>query len=248
MYFYEKIKKNRVKLNETEEAILAYFLSNHDIIQKIPIREAAQKFYTAPNTISRMCKKLGFQGYTEFREALHITTIEEKNFSDFTSLDDQIVRTKRLLNKEMIIDIVHKIKEADKILVLGFGLSRLPANEMHSYLQVLGKNTQNFTDPHLMRHAAKNLTKQDLVIAFSISGETDNILTPVNMALVSGAEVLSITGFSTNTLSKISTYQLYGMTSKMVIDGIDVSDRLSFHYIVNTIFTEYLKEYLPDMF
>lgn len=248
MYFYELIKQNRSKLNETEENILTYCLNHHDVIQHTTIRDISKKFYTAPNTITRMCKKLGFQGYSDFREALYIIMTEEDNFSNFTSLDEQIVRTKQLLNPDVLQEIVVNIHEANHILVLGFGLSRLPANEIHSYLQVLGMNTQNFVDPHLMRHAAKKLTSDDLVIAFSISGETDNILAPVNIALVSGAKVLSITGFSSNQLSRISNYQLYGMTSKMVIDGVDVSDRLSFHYIVNTIFTEYLKKYEPKIF
>lgn len=248
MYFYQNLKLNRHLLNANEEEILAYFLQNAAKVQQITIREAADKFYTATNTITRMCKKLGFLGYSDFKEALYITTIEEESYSDFTSLDDQLVKTKQLLNPSVIAEINKNIFEAEQVLVLGVGLSRLPAEEFHNYLQVVGKNSHIFWEPHMMRHAARKLTKNDIVLAFSISGETENTIEPVNIANISGAKTVSITGFSKNKLSKISDYQLYGMTSKVIIDGIDVADRLSFHYIGNTLFTEYLKQYYASAF
>lgn len=248
MYFYQQLKLNRHLLNDNEEKILSFFLDSAENIQQLTIRDVAEKFYTAPNTIVRMCKKLGFLGYSDFKEALYITIIEEKSFSDFTSLDDQLVKTKQLINLEIINDINKTIFESEQVLILGVGLSRLPAEEFHNYLQVVGKNSQLFSDPHMMRHAAKRLSKNDLVIAFSISGETESTIEPVNIAKVSGAKTVSITGFSQNKLSKLSDYQLYGMTSKVIIAGIDVSDRLSFHYIGNTLFTEYLKKYYASAF
>jgi len=248
MYFYELLKANRHLLNEAEEAILSFLLDHANHIQQITIREAAKTFYTAPNTITRMTKKLGFLGYTDFKEALYITTIEEQSYSDFTSLDDQLVRTKQLINSTTVNQINKAIFEAEHILILGVGLSRLPAEELQNYLSVLGKNSQIYLDPHLMRHAAKKLTKEDLAIAFSISGETTNIIDPITIAHVSGAKTVSITGFSQNQLSKVSDYQLYGMTSRVIIDGLDVADRLSFHYLVNKLFTEYLRTYYASAF
>lgn len=248
LYFYQQLKLNRQSLNDNEEELLRYFLTNASNVQQITIREAAEKFYTATNTITRMCKKLGFRGYSDFKEALYISTIEGESFSDFTSLDDQLVKTKQLLNQEIIEQINQAIFESDHILVLGVGLSRLPAEELNNYLQVVGKNSHIYWEPHMMRHAAKKLTKNDLVIAFSISGETENTIEPVNIANISGATTVSITGFSQNNLSKITDFQLYAMTSKVVIDGIDVADRLSFHYIGNTLFTEYLKKYYSSAF
>lgn len=248
MYFYQLLKLNRHLLNKNEEEILTYFLIHAKEIQQITIREVAETFFTVPNTITRMCKKLGFLGYSDFKEALYITTIEEQSFSDFTSLDDQLVKTKQLLNQQIIDEINQVIFESEQVLILGVGLSRLPAEELHNYLQVVGKNSHIFWEPHMMRHAARKLTKNDLVIAFSISGETENTIEPVNIANISGAKTVSITGFSQNKLSRITNFQLYAMTSKVVIDGIDVADRLSFHYIGNTLFTEYLKKYYSAAF
>ncbi|MBS7578234.1 MULTISPECIES: MurR/RpiR family transcriptional regulator [unclassified Enterococcus] len=247
MYFYDLLKENRLKLNANEEEILAFLLA-HSNIKQLGIRSVAAQFYTAPNTITRMVKKLGFSGYSEFKDALFISQNEHQSFADFTSLDQQIVKTKQLLNPEIVQEIIRLIHQADKILILGVGLSRLPSEELDSYLKLIGKQTLTFIEPHLMLHAAKKLTPTDLCIAFSISGETENIIKPLNVVKTNGGRTVSITGFSTNRLSKISDYQLYGLTSKLIIDGLDSADRLSFHYLVNTLFTEYIKRYYPDIF
>ena len=112
MYFYQLLKLNRHLLNKNEEEILTYFLTHAKKIQQITIREVAETFFTVPNTITRMCKKLGFLGYSDFKEALYITTIEEQSFSDFTSLDDQLVKTKQLLNQQTIDEINQVIFES----------------------------------------------------------------------------------------------------------------------------------------
>ncbi|MER2180946.1 MAG: MurR/RpiR family transcriptional regulator [Desemzia incerta] len=243
MYFYELLKQNRHLLNETEAAILEYLLEHSTTIKDLTIREVAAQNYAAPNTIVRLCQKLGFSGYTEFREGLFHTLQQQDSFGEVTSLDEQIIKTKQLINPNVIETLITKIHEADKILFFAVGLSRFPAQELNERLKILGKNSQTFVDPHVMKHNARLLTDKDLAIAISNSGTTDNILSAATIASISGAETISITGFSTNPLSKITTYQLYGYTSELRVDGIDAADRFSIHYLINLLFTEYLKKY-----
>ncbi|MER2079850.1 MurR/RpiR family transcriptional regulator [Psychrobacillus psychrotolerans] len=243
MYFYELLKKNRHLLNETENAILDDLLDHSASIKELVIRKVAANHFTAPNTIVRLCQKLGFKGFTDFKESLYHAVQEKENFVEVTSLDEQIIKTKQLINDGTIETIITKMHKADKILFFAVGLSRFPAEELSERLKILGKNSQTFVDPHVMKHNAQLLTNKDLAIAISNSGNTDNILSAATIASVSGAETISITGFSTNPLSKITTYQLYGYTSKLKVDGIDTADRFSIHYLINLLFTEYLKKY-----
>ncbi|WP_313468819.1 MurR/RpiR family transcriptional regulator [Carnobacterium sp.] len=243
MHFYELLKKNRYLLNNTEDAILEYLLKESIRIKEITIREVANKNYTAPNTVVRLCQKLGFKGFSDFKDELYQASRKQEDFVEVTSLDNKIIKTKQLINSNVIEMIISKIYNAEKIIFLAVGLSRFPAEELSERLKILGKNSQTFVDPHVMKHNAKLLTNKDLAIAISISGNTDNILSATTIANVAGAETISITGFSTNLLSKITTYQLYGYISEARVDGVDVTDRLSIHYLINVIFSEYLKKY-----
>lgn len=245
VYFYELLKQNQKDLNETENMILDYLLENARTIKELTIRNVATKNYTAPNTIIRLCQKLGFKGFSDFKEGLYQAEHEKESFVEVTSLDEQIIKTKQLINPDVIKTLVTKIHDADKIIFFGVGLSRFPAQELNARLQLLGKNSQIYVDPHVMKHNASLLTNKDLAIAISNSGTTDNILEATTIATVAGAKTLSITGFSTNPLSKKTTYQLYGYTTEVRVTGIDAADRFSIHYLINVIFTEYLKKYYP---
>ncbi|MDR0299079.1 MAG: MurR/RpiR family transcriptional regulator [Streptococcaceae bacterium] len=243
MFFYDVLKANRNKLNSFEEEILQDLLDNRSEVKSPTVRDIAVKHFTSPNTIIRLVKKLGFSGYTSFRENLKAARQDGQTLLETTSLDEQIIKTKQLLNDELIKQVLVLIHESDKILVDGLGLSRFPAEEFHFYLEVLGKNSQLFVDPHMVKYAAKKLTQKDLLISFSISGEQENVLIPATIAKANSAKVISITGFSQNSLSKLSDLQLYAMTDNTLINGLDMASRLSFTYIVSLIFREYLATY-----
>ncbi|SDC29757.1 transcriptional regulator, RpiR family [Pelagirhabdus alkalitolerans] len=243
MYFYDRLKQNQHTLNETESFILDDLLQKKNSIKDMTIRQVAQNHFTAPNTITRLCKKLGFKGFTDFREALYQTEQTENDYIEITSLDEQIVKTKQLVNMDTVNDVLDAIHHANRILFFAVGLSRLPADELDARLQLVGKHSQTFLDPHVMKYNAELLTENDLAIAISLSGETDNILKATTIAQVAGAKTLSITGFSTNSLAKQTDFQLYGFSSDVRVNGIDATDRFSVHYLINLLFTEYLKRY-----
>jgi len=160
-----------------------------------------------------------------------------------TALDEQIIKTKQLLNQAVLHEVLEKI-HTSQILLFAVGLSRLVAEDLHQRLRTVGKNTQIFLDPHVMNYNAKMLKGGDLTFAISVSGTTRTPMQATTIAKVAGATTVSITGFSENLLSQSTDYQFYGMTSEVVINGIDVSDRLSLVYIVHTIFSEYVYHYL----
>lgn len=242
--FYEKLEENRYKLNKNEEEILEYLLESKDGMEDLTIRKVAEKFYTVPNTIVRMSQKLGFEGFSQFKLELARVKVAAEDVIAITSLDEKIIKTKQLLNETVIKKVVKCLYEADNILFFAVGLSRFPAEEFSERLKIIGKKSQTFIDPHVMKHNAKLMSKKDVAIAISLSGQaSSNVLSATMRAEVAGAKTISITGFSTNQLSQLTNYQLYGFASEMRIDGLDAADRFSLHYLVNVLYNEYVKTY-----
>lgn len=244
MSFYEKLEENRYKLNDVEEQILMFFLDYEDDIRNLTIREVSKQFFTVPNTISRLVKKLEFDGYVHFKEELIKVLEPNEDYLEFTSLDTQILKTKQLINDSMVEKILEEIHSAKSISFFAVGLSRFPAEEMGERLKILGKQCNSFIDPHVMRHSATLMEKGDLAIAISLSGHaSSNVISATQRAQIAGATSISITGFSNNTLSKLTDYQLYGYSEEKRIDGIDIAERLGLTYIVTHLINEYLKKY-----
>lgn len=243
MHFFERLKQNRSHLSQNEEDLLTFIFEHKHQINSLTVRQIAEANYTVPNSIIRLCKKLGFSGFTEFKESYRHSLAQQSTMMSMTSLDEQIIKTKQLINDEVLQKVIGEIKNADQILFFAVGLSRFAAENFHHRLRIVGKMSHTFIDPHVMKHSAKLVGTNDLTFTLSVSGSTDTPLHATTIAKAAGATTVSITGFSSNPLSQLTDYQFYGMTSDMYIDGVDISERLSFHYITNYIFNEYVKKY-----
>ncbi len=247
MSFYEKLEVNRYKLNDLEEQILSYFLDYESDVRVLTIREVSKHFYTSANTISRMVKKLDFEGYSSFKEALAKIKEPKEDFLQFTDVDTQIVKTKQLINDEIINTVLFEIYNAERLYFFAVGLSRYPTEEFSERLKILGKQCISFIDPHMMRHSATMTKEGDLVIAISLSGHaSSNVISATQRAKISGAKTISITGFSNNTLSKITDIQVYGYSEERRINGMDIADRLAITYLLTYMISEYIKKFYTN--
>ena len=161
------------------------------------IHDLAILTYTSAGTILRLCKKLGFKGYSEFRyqfasEYQALMYQESKNnfdlFSEETSLDELIERmplsffrsveqTMTTLEKQQMLRIVRKINDADEIIIDGTSLSYKIADLLAYKFTDVGFIARAFSGvswSHLT--ALKEKNKKALAIIISFSGENKLML------------------------------------------------------------------------
>ncbi|MEY8442798.1 hypothetical protein AALA52_00735 [Lactococcus ileimucosae] len=70
MNFGQRVINSRHSFTELEEDIVAWILKNKEEAATIKIVTLATQLYTAPNTIMRLCRKLGYDGFTELKVEL----------------------------------------------------------------------------------------------------------------------------------------------------------------------------------
>ena len=113
-----------------EKYLVDYILDNPDDILQKNINELAQLSYTSTATVSRLCKKLGFKGYKDFKyqyaaEYSHLlelkSDLEIEPFSSDSSIKDALNKiellhrrsieyTKGLLDKQTLERIYQLIQ------------------------------------------------------------------------------------------------------------------------------------------
>ena len=66
------LKKLEIAENfsESEKSIAQYILQNSEEVLNLSTIELAKKTYTSPATITRLCQKLDFKGYNDFKISL----------------------------------------------------------------------------------------------------------------------------------------------------------------------------------
>ena len=91
-------------------------------------------------------------------------------------------------------------------------------------LKIMGKNTDTLSERHVMRHYAELLGKNDLVFSVSVSGETQVSIDATSIAKTRGCKVVTLTGFSRNSLSKLADYPIYTVQARNPAVGVVAKD------------------------
>lgn len=69
------------QFTETEKCVANFILEQPQSISDMSIRDLAQITYTSTPTVLRVCRKLGFDGFKEFKKALLLELENEKHLS-----------------------------------------------------------------------------------------------------------------------------------------------------------------------
>lgn len=144
-------------LNETEAHVYNYIMQNKEKILDESIRELANDVHVSTATIVRFCKKLGCEGFIEFKYKLkdsiiteeYEELIEESSFVDF--MDH--IKTQEYL--ESIKRTADYIKQADSFYTLGLGGHEAYAKHMAQSFSHIGYYCFEITDsyypmPHVL--------------------------------------------------------------------------------------------------
>lgn len=251
------------KASGAEKGIVSYLLKNPDKVSSLSIHELAELTYSSASTIIRLCRKLGFDGYRDLNKslvyelALRKSSYDEKNkeitredslevlvdkvtYKNIVSLED----TRKLLDMEVLRECVDLIMNAKTICLFGMGSSLLVAKD--AYLKFLRINKPSIIseDWHAQLLQARNMTSEDVAIAISYSGMTEEVLRCVTAAKEKGAPVIAITRFEENPLAIIADYNLSVAATEFMFRSGAMSSRIAQLNIIDILYTAYVnKEY-----
>lgn len=206
--------KNR--LTEMEYSVLLFAAENVSLVREMNIRELAARCYTSPATIIRLCKKLGFTGYSEFLFFLkgQQPTLHQIERSNHEAWDEQFrthvtnfERTNTLIS-EQVSTFRSVLDDSRSIFLYGAGFSTFFAEYMSKKLHLKKKQAWVSSAGDSRSLFLAHIEHQDLFIAFSRSGETESVLEKVNIAKQHGIPVIAFTRATKNRLGELATVHI----------------------------------------
>lgn len=81
-----RLQEYEKQASATEKNVIGYLLEKTEEAGELSIYDIAEKTYSSPSTIIRLCKKIGFQGYKDFRKSLLYETALRKESRSKLSL------------------------------------------------------------------------------------------------------------------------------------------------------------------
>ena len=199
--------------------------NNPQKIANMSIVKLSQFANVSTATIVRTMQKMGYSGYTSYRESLKLKSNSNSTFSVLNDADDKIKsvitkneiemnNTLHNLSYSTIEDSISLTKQAKIVFIFARGLSESIAHEMMVKLQLTGKYCEFHSDPNIIKTIACKIKKDSLVIFITLNGETEELVTAAKELNKNEVPILTFTTNSSGSILPFSTLSFLGYKSK----------------------------------
>jgi len=197
------------QLNEVETGVVTSIIRHiENGERKVNISQIANENFVSTAFISKMCKRLGFSGYTDmvFQLAREHDETKPQSAFDLQSLIDNYDPEKI----DEFFACLHRFSGSN-CFVVGAGFADVTADYITHRMAICGFSVFNrvhFYDYVLFRDTNGNPMQSNIapsfLIAISQSGETDTVLNDVRRAKQNGFQIISFTKMEHSTLASLS--------------------------------------------
>lgn len=253
-----RLRESQDAMSATERAVSDYLLSHQGEAMGLSIHQLAEKTFASPSTVIRMCQRIGFAGYKEFRQAVTCEVAvrrfdQQHRRGEITradSLDDIVDKvtyqnilslegTKDLIDTGTLQSCVDLVGGARTLLLFGLGASLCAARDAYLKFLRLNKPCVINDDWHAQLLQAKNSFKEDVGIVLSYSGETTEVVECMKALRANGTPIIAITRQMSSTVAELSDYRLYTAEGEAGVQSGTMSCRISQLNIIDILYTAY---------
>lgn len=223
------------RFSPKQRQLARFMLDNRYLVSFASAGQVGEKIGASAATVVRFAQSLGYAGFSELQTAVreelptYLTAVEriEKSLAKSPSADNipqqvfhtdikNIERTANSLSMSQLDAALDEIVQADRILVVGCGLSAGPALFLTHSLKVIGFNVQIATDGGLsLATDIAQLRPDTLLIAIDLWRYVRSTMEAVHAARLQGARVIAITDTIVSPLAQAADYAFEAATDGM---------------------------------
>lgn len=253
-----KIQSHYPSLSKSEKKIADYILENFSEIMYLSVTELGEKAGVGETSVFRFCKHIGLKGYHEFKLLIAQDTVMIENEIKVNSSDDlkhfaEVIKDNIveklnecltfLDNKQLDLAISY-IKNSKRICFMGLGSSGISAQTAKERFLRLGVIAETALDAHRQNTVASIFDHDDIIIAFSISGDTKDLIEALEMARENKVKIIVVTSYMKSPITNLADIVLITSGKEHFMEGGTLASSISQLYIVDILVTGY---YLSDI-
>ena len=173
------LRESLSDFSRNERHVADYILSNPQEMRSLSGEALAAICGVSRSTVLRLCQKLGYQGYAEFKYALQHETEHPAQTRPADALPTQNVLTyycsgmlqmEPLVTSDALRDFANTLSHANRVVALGLNHSSVSAEQLAFRLNKFGVDCHMLWDDSRMASYERVLKQGDVVVIFSISG------------------------------------------------------------------------------
>lgn len=232
----ERVLERHEDLPAKQLQVARFLIDHDDLAAFLSVRELAERAGVGPATVVRLCRELGYDGYSDYQEEARRRLLEHDTFvqrlrrrieagafgGDITRQMaaihvSNIENTLGLVSAEDLDRAVSAIRRASTIRIIGSGLSASVAVAAEHAFSVLGVRARAVVNGGLAHTPALSLIEEnDLVIAISVWRYMKDTVQAAKAADEAGATVIALTDSPIAPIARFSDVVFVANTDGLV--------------------------------
>lgn len=253
---FERISSAYYQLTAAEKKVADYVVIHQNDTQFLSISRLAEACGVAEATVSRFVKRLHFRGYNAFKLAIAQSTAghsganplsgevePEDSLPDlcrklFSADMDAMEQTLALIRPEDIRRAADLLEGADKVLCMGQGGSMIMAQECAHLFSTAFGNYFPVSDSHMQAIAITQAGPRDVIVYFSYSGATRDLMEAAKLARERGIKLILFTHFPKSPGAALAHVTLQCGSRESPLQLGSVAARIAQLYLLDVLFSE----------
>lgn len=260
MLIAEKLRSQE-NMSGTEKQIASYVLTAGRELERYSTRTLAEVSYTSPASIVRLCKKLGFSGFDEFKKS-YMQELDyldsptgEVDFNFPFARDDTPMRAANSIAQlytETIQDTISLLEASELrkavamfqarpcIHIYSAGTAINQAESFREKMLKIGRPVSISNNLNYQLYEAECLSGQDVAVIISYSGETGRMIQIAQTCRRRQVPVIALTSFGENSLTRYASCKLTLSTRENIYQNVgDYSSHLSVNLLLDILYSAY---------
>ena len=251
-----RINSSYYRFTAAERKVADYLMGHLTLAQMMSISELAESCGVAEATVSRFCRRLGYQGYSAFKLAIAKSaggaapaegirgevqpedTVPEMSAKLLHANTRAMTQTLELLNPDALRRAAGLLARARQVYCMGQGGSMILAMEAAHLFSTCWPHYHAVQCSHLQAITAALLGREDVLLFFSYSGSTRDILDLMQVVRGRGCRVILITRFPKSPGAVMADVVLQCVCDEGPLQLGTVPARVAQLFLVDLLFNE----------
>ncbi len=250
------IQSHYPSLSKSEKKIADYILENFSEIMYLSVTELGEKSGVGETSVFRFCKHIGLKGYHEFKllvaqdvvkiENADKSTDDLKHYAEVIkdNIFEKITESLNFLDLKQLDLALSYLAKCKRICFMGLGSSGISAQIAKERFMRLGIIAEAAIDAHRQNTIASIFNCEDVIVAFSISGDTKDLMEALEMAHNNGVKIIVVTSYMKSAMTRYADVVLITSGKEHFMEGGTLASSISQLYIVDILVTGF---YLLDV-
>lgn len=262
---FANISNGYYHFTAAEKKVSEYVLDHKTDVQYMSISELADECDVAEATISRFCRRLKLKGYNAFKLAMAKAVAEERSgvtaakdhqLEEPVDPEDSVLELSRkvcnahvaavnqslaLVQPERIKQAVDLMVGAERVYFMGQGGSMLLSMVAAHQFSTVSPRFFAVQDSHVQASTVALLTPKDVVMFFSYSGSTKELMEIMGLARNCGAKVILVTRFSKSPGAALADVVLQCGSNEGPLQLGSMPAKMAQLFVVDVLFHEFTR-------